>query len=423
MDPDGSNSSIQLLLCMLVLVSLSAYFSATETAFSSFNRIRLKNMAEEGDKRAQLAMSLAAGYDRLLSTILVGNNIVNILLTSLATVFFVGLYGSGTGTTLATIVSTIVVLIFGEISPKSLAKEHAESFVLATAPILRVIVILLYPVNWLFSMWKKLLGKVFKSSGDQVVTEQELLTIVDEAEQGGSINEQESELIRRVIDFNDREAVDILIPRVDMTGIDAEATAKEMAELFAESGYSRLPVYEDTMDHIVGVVHLKDYLAVQNQQPRPREIMQPPVFVPPTMKIRLLLRLLQEQKSHIAIVSDEYGGTQGLVTMEDVLEELVGEIWDEHDDVVELIRPLEDGGRAVLCAAELDSLMELFDTETECEASTVSGWVMDALGRIPQVGDTFCADGLQVQVTRMDGNHPEEILVHPLPTEEPAEKK
>lgn len=423
MDPDGSNSSIQLLLCMLVLVSLSAYFSATETAFSSFNRIRLKNMAEEGDKRAQLAMSLAADYDRLLSTILVGNNIVNILLTSLATVFFVGLYGSGTGTTLATIVSTVVVLIFGEISPKSLAKEHAEGFVLATAPILRVIVILLYPVNWLFSMWKKLLGKVFKSSGDQVVTEQELLTIVDEAEQGGSINEQESELIRRVIDFNDQEAMDILIPRVDMTGIDAEATAEEMAALFAESGYSRLPVYEDTIDHIVGVVHLKDYLAVQSQQPRPREIMQSPVFVPPTMKIRLLLRLLQEQKSHIAIVSDEYGGTQGLVTMEDVLEELVGEIWDEHDDVVELIRPLEDGGRAVLCAAELDSLMELFDTETECEASTVSGWVMDALGRIPQVGDTFCADGLQVQVTRMDGNHPEEILVHPLPAEEPAEKK
>ncbi len=423
MDPDGSNSSIQLLLCMLVLVSLSAYFSATETAFSSFNRIRLKNMAEEGDKRARLAMSLAAGYDRLLSTILVGNNIVNILLTSLATVFFVDLYGSGTGTTLATVVSTVVVLIFGEISPKSLAKEHAESFVLATAPILRLIVILLYPVNWLFSMWKKLLGKVFKSSGDQVVTEQELLTIVDEAEQGGSINEQESELIRRVIDFNDREAVDILIPRVDMTGIDAEATAEEMAALFAESGYSRLPVYEDTMDHIVGVVHLKDYLAVQSQQPRPREIMQSPVFVPPTMKIRLLLRLLQEQKSHIAIVSDEYGGTQGLVTMEDVLEELVGEIWDEHDDVVELIRPLEDGGRAVLCAAELDSLMELFDTETECEASTVSGWVMDALGCIPQVGDTFCADGLQVQVTRMDGNHPEEILVHSLPAEEPAEKK
>ena len=421
-DPDGSN--IQLLLFMLVLVTMSAYFSATETAFSSFNRIRLKNMAEEGDKRAQLVMSLSAQYDRLLSTILVGNNIVNILLASLSTVFFVGLYGSGTGTTLATIVSTVVVLIFGEISPKSLAKDHAESFALATAPILRCIVVLLYPINWVFSLWKRLLSKIFKSGGETVVTEQELLTIVDEAEQGGSINEQESELIRRVIDFNDREAVDILIPRVDMTGIAADATAEEMAQLFAESGYSRLPVYEETMDHIVGVVHLKYYLCAKEQHPTPRQIMQPPVFVPPTMKIRLLLRLLQEQKSHIAIVSDEYGGTLGMVTMEDVLEELVGEIWDEHDDVVETIRPLGDGEYSVLCSAELDSLMEIFDTETDCEASTVSGWVMDALGRIPAEGDTFTADGLEARVVRMDANHPEEIRVRRAtpPESEPEEK-
>ena len=420
-DPDGSN--IQLLLFMLVLVALSGYFSATETAFSSFNRIRLKNMAEEGDKRAQLVMSLSAQYDRLLSTILVGNNIVNILLASLSTVFFVGLYGSGTGTTLATIVSTVVVLIFGEISPKSLAKDHAESFALATAPILRCIVVLLYPVNWVFSLWKRLLSKIFKSSGESVVTEQELLTIVDEAEQGGSINEQESELIRRVIDFNDREAVDILIPRVDMTGIPADATTEEMAQLFAESGYSRLPVYEETMDHIVGVVHLKYYLCAKEKDPTPRQIMQPPVFVPPTMKIRLLLRLLQEQKSHIAIVSDEYGGTLGMVTMEDVLEELVGEIWDEHDDVVETIRPLGDGEYAVLCSAELDSLMEVFDAETECEASTVSGWVMDALGRIPAEGDTFTADGLEVQVVRMDANHPEEIRVRRAASPEPESEE
>lgn len=415
-DPDGS--TIQLLLCMLVLVAFSGYFSATETAFSSFNRIRLKNMAEEGDKRAQLAMSLSAGYDRLLSTILVGNNIVNILLTSLATVFFVGLYGSGTGTTLATVVTTVVVLIFGEISPKSLAKDHAESFVLATAPLLRIIMILLYPINWVFSLWKRLLNKLFKSGSDPVVTEQELLTIVDEAEQGGSINEQESELIRRVIDFNDREAVDILIPRVDMTGIPADATAEEMAALFAESGYSRLPVYEETMDHIVGVVHLKYYLTAKQDNPTPRQIMQPPVFVPPTMKIRLLLRLLQEQKSHIAIVSDEYGGTLGMVTMEDVLEELVGEIWDEHDDVVENIRPVGEGEYIVLCSAELDSLMDVFDTETACEASTVSGWVMDALGRIPAEGDTFTADGLQVRVMRMDANRPEEIRVRRAPKAE-----
>ena len=408
-DPDGSN--IQLLLFMLVLVAMSAYFSAAETAFSSFNRIRLKNMAEEGDKRAQLVMSLSAQYDRLLSTILVGNNIVNILLASLSTVFFVGLYGSGTGTTLATIVSTVVVLIFGEISPKSLAKDHAESFALATAPILRCIAVLLYPINWVFSLWKRLLSKIFKSGGETVVTEQELLTIVDEAEQGGSINEQESELIRRVIDFNDREAVDILIPRVDMTGIAADATAEEMAQLFAESGYSRLPVYEETMDHIVGVVHLKYYLCAKEQHPTPRQIMQPPVFVPPTMKIRLLLRLLQEQKSHIAIVSDEYGGTLGMVTMEDVLEELVGEIWDEHDEEEVFLRKLGPDAYAVDAAMDFDDFAAYFHLKTDSEMVSVSGWVMEQFGRVPEAGDSFTFDGLRVEVTRVENHRIEEIHV------------
>ena len=409
-DSDG----IRTLLFMLVLVCFSAYFSATETAFSSFNRIRVKNLAESGDRRAQRVMTLAGNYDRLLSTILVGNNIVNILLTSLATVFFVNLYGQSKGATIATVVSTIVVLIFGEISPKSLAKDHAESFAMATAPVLQGIVILLYPVNWLFSLWKKLLSILFKSKAEQAVTEEELLTIVDEAEQGGSLNEQESDLIRRVIDFNDREAVDILIPRVDVTGIEADATAAELAQVFADTGYSRLPVYEDTMDRILGVVNLKDYLLAADRHPTPRQIMQPAVFVPPTVKIRLLLKQLQTAKSHIAIVSDEYGGTLGIVTMEDILEELVGEIWDEHDDVVESIRPQPDGRSLVLCSTELYTMMEYFDRETACDASTVSGWVMESLGRIPVVGDRFTADGLEAEVVAVDANHPEEILVRPV---------
>ncbi len=418
----SDSDSIRTLLFMLVLVCFSAYFSATETAFSSFNRIRVKNLAESGDRRAQRVMALAGNYDRLLSTILVGNNIVNILLTSLATVFFVNLYGQSKGATIATVVSTIVVLIFGEISPKSLAKDHAESFAMATAPVLQGIVILLYPVNWLFSLWKKLLSILFKSKAEQAVTEEELLTIVDEAEQGGSLNEQESDLIRRVIDFNDREAVDILIPRVDVTGIEADATAAELAQVFADTGYSRLPVYEDTMDRILGVVNLKDYLLAADRHPTPRQIMQPSVFVPPTVKIRLLLKQLQTAKSHIAIVSDEYGGTLGIVTMEDILEELVGEIWDEHDDVVESIRPQPDGRSLVLCSTELYTMMEYFDRETACDASTVSGWVMESLGRIPVVGDRFTADGLEAEVVAVDANHPEEILVRPVePPDIPAE--
>ncbi len=408
MDPD----SIQPILWMLLLVSLSAYFSATETAFSSFNRIRLKNLAENGNRKAASALSLAEKYDRLLSTILVGNNIVNIALTTVATLFFVSLYPTY-GATISTVVTTVVVLIFGEITPKSLAKDNAEAFAMASAPILRCVTILLYPINWLFSLWKKLMQLIFKSPDAQTVTEEDLLTIVDEAEQGGSLNEQESDLIRRVISFNDREAVDILIPRVDVAGLAADSASEEIAATFEETGFSRLPVYEDTIDRIVGVVHYKDF--VRNRTAPLTAIMTPAVFVPPTVKIRLLLKRLQQEKSHIAIVADEYGGTLGIVTMEDILEELVGDIWDEHDDVVENIRPSEDGSCLVLCSTELETLMDHFDCETACEAATVSGWVMEALGRIPAQGDTFTADGLQVTVTQVEKTHPEEILVTPVP--------
>ena len=418
MDPD----SMQPILFMVVLVIFSGYFSATETAFSTFNRIRLKNLAEDGNRRAKMVLDLAENYDRLLSTILVGNNIVNILLTAIATVFFTNLYGEGIGPTISTVVSTIVVLIFGEISPKSLAKEYAESFTMATAPILRCIVVILYPINWLFGLWKKLLNVLFKSSGDQGVTEEELLTIVDEAQQDGALGEEESELIRRAISFNDREAVDILIPRVDVTGVPIDATFDEMRAAFAESGFSRLPVYENTMDNIVGIVHHKNCTLAEGE-PSPTDIMTPATFVPPTMKIRLLLKKLQQEKSHIAIVADEYGGTLGIVTMEDILEELVGEIWDEHDDVIENIRLVRENEYSVLCTTELKEMMDYFDRETECESATVSGWVMEILGHIPEAGEKFTADGLDVTVIEAVNNHPEEIIVIPVvPTEENSEE-
>lgn len=415
LDPDSIRST----LIMVVLVMFSAYFSATETAFSSINRIRLKNLADGGDRRAARVLRMAENYDRLLSTILVGNNIVNILLTSLATLLFVNLLqDENLGATVSTVVSTVVVLIFGEITPKSLAKEHAESFAMFSAPLLNVIAVILYPINLFFTLWKKLIHLLFKPKAETAVTEEELLTIVDEAEQGGSLNEQESDMIRRVIAFNDRGVLDILIPRVDVIGIPADATAEELAAVFADTGYSRLPVYEDTMDHIVGVVHLKDFNLAAATAPAPTDIMQPAVFVPPTVKIRLLLRQLQQAKSHIAIVSDEYGGTLGIVTMEDILEELVGDIWDEHDDVVESIRDGEDGSSVVLCSTVLEDMMAHFGTETACDAATVSGWVMEALGSIPVVGDAFTADGLSVMVTQVEQNRPLEICVTPVPAEE-----
>ncbi|MBQ3202855.1 MAG: HlyC/CorC family transporter [Clostridia bacterium] len=409
MDPD----SIRTLLFMLILLALSAYFSATETAFSTFNRIRMKGLAENGNKRARLVLDLADDYDRLLSTILVGNNIVNIALTTLATMFFADLiiHSENLAATVSTIVTTVAVLIFGEISPKSLAKQYADGFVMATAPVLRVVTWVLTPINWVFSGWKWLLRLVFKTKGEDVVTEEEVLTMVDEAEEDGTLGEQESEMIRQVIAFNDREAVDILIPRVDVAAISADATSKELAQAFLETGFSRLPVYEESIDHIVGVVYHKDYYKRAGEKPTPTDLMKDAVFIPPTMKIRLLLKQLQAEQSHIAIVADEYGGTLGIVTMEDILEELVGEIWDEHDDVIRNIIPQPDGSAVVLCSTELIDLMEYFDTETECDATTVSGWVMEATGRIPAVGDTFTADGLSVEVLQVEITRPDQIRV------------
>ena len=414
MDPD----SIRSILLMLVLVVLSGYFSATETAFSTFNRIRMKNMAEGGNKRAALALKMAEDYDRLLSTILVGNNIVNILLTTIATICFVKWVGEGNGPAVSTLVTTVVVLVFGEISPKSLAKRNADRFVMNTAPLLRLVMVVLAPINFIFSLWKRLLNAVFKTTDDQTVTEEEILTIVDEAQLDGTLEEQESEMIHRVIEFNDREALDILIPRVDVAGVPLDATFKEMGRIFVESGYSRLPVYDESMDHVVGVVYNKDYYAALGDKPTPADIMNEAVFVPPTVKIHLLLEQLKEAQSHIAIVTDEYGGTLGIVTMEDILEELVGEIWDEHDDVIENILPQADGTALVLCSTELIDLMDYYDTETACDATTVSGWVMEALGRIPAVGDAFTADGLSVEVTKVETTRPEEIRVWPAKAEE-----
>lgn len=406
-DPD----SIRTFLLMLVLVAFSAYFSATETAFSSLNRIRIKSLADSGNRRAKLVQRLSEEYDRLLSTILVGNNIVNILLASISTIYFVGLYGEGRGTTISTVVSTVVVLVFGEISPKSVAKDHAEGFAMTSAPIIRVISYLLYPVNWLFSQWKRLLGRIFKSAGDTAVTEEELLTIVDEAEQGGSLGEQESDMIRRVIGFNDREAVDILIPRVDVVGVELHATPEQLMQVFRETEYSRLPVYDGTIDDIVGIVHQKNVFRDEGRHPAPADVLTPAVFVPPTMKIRLLLRLLQQEKTHMAVVSDEYGGTLGIVTMEDILEELVGEIWDEHDEIEVLLHKTGEDTYLVDAGMDLEEFCEHFHVKTDSEMVSVSGWVMEQFGRVPEAGEEFEWNGLHVRVKRVEAHRIEQIEV------------
>ena len=321
----GDGSTIKLIVIFFCLV-MSAIFSATETAFLSFNRVRMKTMASDGDKRAQRVMKLADDYDALLSTILIGNNIVNILLASMATLLFVEWFPSN-GAGISTAVSTVVVLIFGEVSPKSIAKESPDSFAKFIAPFIGTLKTLFTPVNFLFRQWKRLLAKIFKFSGDTAMTGDELITIVDEAEHDGGIGEQEGELIRSAIEFDDVEAADIITPRVDIVAVPEDATMDEIAEVFHESGYSRLPVYKNSIDDIIGVLHEKDFYHMrQNGGGDIASVLGKALNVPCHIKISKLLSCFQREKAHMAVVLDDYGGTMGIATLEDVLEELVGEV-------------------------------------------------------------------------------------------------
>ena len=408
--------SLAMIAAMVGLIIMSAFFSATETAFSSLNRIRVKNLVAAGHKRYALVLKLSEKYDTLLSAILIGNNIVNILCTSIATVFFTKHWGDF-GVTLSTVVITIVVLLFGEVSPKTVAKEKAESFAAFSAPIIQLFMWILIPINSFFIVWKKLLSKVFHLKGTSGFTEEELITIVEEVESDGVIDEHEGELIRSAIEFNDLDAADILTPRVDVIGVEISMTVQDIQKLFREHEYTRMPVYKEDMDHIVGILHEKDFnQTVLDGKTSIEEIIKPPVTVSKGIKISKLLRLLQYHKSHMAVVVAEFGGTEGIVTLEDILEELVGEIWDEHDEVTEEIKKNEDGSYTINCGAALDKVRELFQIKEDYDYATVSGWVMDELGKVPEEGDTFTYDNLTVTVTKVDFRRAVEIHVVVTPT-------
>lgn len=402
------------IIAIVLLVVFSAYFSATETAFTSANRIRLKNLAGDGDKKAKQVLDMSENYDALLSTILVGNNIVNIAMSSIATVFFMKLYPLY-GATIATIVITVVVLVFGEISPKSIAKEKAESFAMFAAPLLKVFIVILTPVNWIFTQWKKLLARIFHVDGARPITEDELLTIVEEAETEGGIDEGQSELIQNAIEFNELEAWDVLTPRVDIDAIEIDEDKEEIARLFLETGYSRLPVYEDDLDNIMGVLNQKDFHNyIKGTDADVSEYVKPVIFVAGSMKISQLLKRLQTAKTHIAIIVDEYGGTSGLVTMEDIIEELVGEIYDEHDaEQLQDIVQQQDGTYRVLCGTNVDKMFDYFDVDEDIDANTVNGWVVLQIDKLPSVGDHFVYEAdfkkFDVTVTKADDRKALEI--------------
>ena len=416
------SSSIGMLVALVILIAMSAYFSATETAFTSLNRIRMKNKADNGSVRAAKTLELAEDYDRLLSTILIGNNIVNISATTVATVLCTKWFHEY-GPTVSTIALTIIILIFGEISPKSLAKESPEAIAMAVTPLLRFFTVVLAPVNFLFGLWKKLMSLVFRSKGDDGITEEELVGMVDQAENEGGLDEHESDLIRAAIEFNDLEVSAILTPRVDLIAVEEEESMEKAASLFVESGYSRLPVYHETIDNIVGVIHEKDFYAARYRgETILAQLKAPVIYTTANTKISDLLRILQSRKAHMAVVVDEYGGTVGIATLEDILEELVGEIWDEHDEIIETFRKQEDGSYLIACSANLDDMYDLFEVKGQCDAATVSGWVMEQVGRVPEEGDHFQAEGLDVTVTKVEHRRVLEVRVQVLPEEETEEK-
>lgn len=392
------------IISIIVLVLFSGYFSATETAFSSLNRTRLKAIAEKGNKRAELAYELSEKYDKLISTILVGNNIVNIAAASIATILFVK-WDPVKGPAVSTAVITITVLIFGEVTPKSIAKDCPERFATFSAPFIRVLIWILTPVNFLFSQWKKLISKIFKFEDNPKMSQEELIMLVEEVEQDGSIDTDESDIIKNAIEFTDRYAEDILTHRVDIEAVPIDAELEEISDLFEKTQFSRLLVYDETIDNIVGVIHLKDFYTDESVRTQGiKAIISSPVFIQKSEKISDILKILQSNKAHMAVVIDEYGGTHGIVTMEDILEELVGEIWDEHDEVVEDFRQVGENTYIVDGSANFDDFCEFFDISAEADSVSAGGWVMEQLGKIPVEGESFTYASITVTVTETDSH-------------------
>ena len=412
-------------VALVILVGFSAFFSASETAFSSLNQIRLKSRAEDGDSSAARVLEMAEKYDKLLSTILIGNNIVNIAAASIGTILFTRMLGAERGATVSTIVLTIIVLIFGEVTPKSLAKEMPEKVATAVSPFLVLLMALMTPLTWLFTQWKKLLGHFVHSGEADTITEGELMTMVSEAENDGELTDRESELIRSAIEFDDVEVEEILTPRVDVVAVEDDIPLEELAQTFAESGYSRLPVYHGTIDNIIGVVHEKDfYIARLKKATKIDDLVVPTLYTTGSTQISQLLRTLREQHHHLAVVVDEYGGTEGIITLEDILEELVGEIWDEHDEVTEDFRKQSDGSWLVSGSASVDDLYEELDLpeEEDIDSNTVNGLVQEKTCHLPKVGDRFTLGEYDGVVTRTAKRRVTEVRLTPAAPAEDAEK-
>ena len=408
-------------LALVLCIVLSGIFSATETAYSTASKVRLTTMSDEGDKKAGKVLKLLNNYEKVLFTVLVGNNIVNITATTLATLLFIAMMGD-IGATVSTIVITVVVLLFGEISLKMLAKQHPEGFAKNVYGFLRACMFILTPITFILDGWKWLLSKIFRFPQTASFSEEELITIVETAENEGQLEKHESELIRSAIEFEDLDVRDIMVPRVNVEAVPEDATMEEIYKVFVESGYSRLPVYRDDIDTIVGILHEKDFSVLLHDGGTDiKPLIKKCIYLTQSIKISTALGMLQKEKIHMAIVVDEFGGTDGIVTLEDILEELVGEIYDEHDNEEEQIKKIDDHTYIIKGDENFEEMLEELDVKSpdeETEATTVGGFVSEQLDRMPAPGDKLTVDGMEMEVIKATDKKVDEIKVTVLPSQD-----
>ena len=404
--------SISVLFGMAVLFALSALFSASETALMSANRIRIKNQASLGNKQAKRALEVIACHDKAVSAILVGNNVVNIAASSLGTVLFISLLGDA-GAWVSTIVISVLVLLFGEILPKNYAHAHSEKMLLRVSSIVYWYMKILTPIVAFFMLFTRVRRK--EEDEEPTMTEDELKVMIEEIQDEGVLEKRESELVQSALDFDETKVEEVLTPRVDVCAVDIREDIETVRAVFMSEPYSRLPVYEDTIDNIVGVIHEKDLFIALTKDPVPplSELIQQPLFVPPTKKIAALLQELQHSKTHMAVVTDQYGGTMGIITLEDILEELVGDIWDEHDQIVQEFSTQDGKVFEVSGDMNIDDMFDKLEVSPneEIDANTVSGYILDIAERIPNQGDSFEAEGLRFTVLQVDDQRILKVLV------------
>lgn len=415
-------------ILLVILIALSAFFSASETAYTTVNKIRLQNYVDAGSKKAKTALFIAENYDRTLTTILIGNNIVNIGASSIATLLFVKLFGPS-GAAISTAVMTILILIFGEVLPKSFAKESSEKFALAFSRPLRILMTVFWPVVFLFIQLKKVAKHIspIKEEETPTVTEQELKFIVESIEDEGVLEKQESELVQHALEFDEKTVQEVLTPRVDMTTLDIEDDLQTNIGLVLTERFSRIPVCRGTSDRIIGILHTKDLLEalVRGDAIDLASMVQSAFFVYKTKKLSSLLADFKRNKTHVAIVTDDYGGTVGMVTMEDLLEELVGDIWDEDEEIIRDFVRIDS--QHFLISGDL-TIRELFDhldlpfSNLESNHTSCGGWALEALGHIPQAGEAFQFKNMTLTIQEMDDQRVKKLSVYLAPQPEEEEK-